>query len=73
METELGRVIIESEPMGAKVYINGVYYGRTSLDLQLPVGEYTAKLEKDGYKTRTLSIRADTDFPPPEYWEVLEK
>ena len=73
IKMELGRVIIESEPIGAKVYLNEVYYGLTPLDLRLPVGEYTSKLEKEGYKTRTLSIRAGTDFPPPEYWEILEK
>ena len=67
-----GRVLIESRPIGARVYINGVYIGCTPLDLQYPVGIYTAKLEIEGYKTRVLSVKAHTDFPPSEYWEVLE-
>ena len=68
-----GRVLIETSPIGAKVYLNEVYYGRTPLDLRLPVGSYTAKLERAGYKTIILPIKVHTDFPPPEYWEILEK
>ena len=67
-----GRVLIESRPIGARVYINGVYIGCTPLDLQYSVGTYTAKLEMEGYKTRVLPIKVHTDFPPSEYWEVLE-
>jgi hypothetical protein len=72
-EVEIGRVIIESEPIGAKVYLNKVYYGCTPLDLRLPVGTYMAKLDREGYKTKVLSINVEVGFPPPEYWEVLEK
>ena len=68
-----GRVLIETSPVGAKVYLNEVYYGLTPLDLHLPVGSYTAKLERAGYKTIILPIKVHTDFPPPEYWEILEK
>ena len=73
METELGRVIIESEPIGAKVCLNEVYYGLTPLDLRLPVGVYTCKIDKEGYKTKFLSINVEVGFPPPNYWEILEE
>ena len=69
----IGRVIIETKPIGAKVYLNETYYGLTPLDLHLPVGVYTCKIEKVGYKTKILSVKVDVVFPPPEYWEILEK
>lgn len=72
-EKEIGRVIIESYPIGAKVYLNEGYYGVTPLDLHLPVGTYTGKLELEGYKPRVLPIDVEVGFPPPEYFEVLEE
>lgn len=72
-EKIIGRVIIETEPIGAMIYLNEVYYGLTPLDLHLPVGTYTGKLELKGYKTRVIPIDVEVGFPPPEYWEVLEK
>lgn len=72
-EKIIGRVIIETYPIGAMVYLNEVYYGVTPLDLHLLVGTYTAKLELASYKTRVLSIDVEVGFPPPEYFEVLEK
>lgn len=73
MGEEIGRVIIESRPIGAMVYINGVYKGDTPLDLHHPVGTYTAKLELNGYKTIVIHIKVHTAFPPSEYWETFEE
>lgn len=72
-EKVIGRVIIASEPISADVYLNGIYYGVTALDLHLPVGTYTCKIEKVGYKTRVLPIDVEVGFPPPEYLVDLEE
>ena len=40
---------VHSNVEGDKVYINGVLKGSTRLQLDLPYGEHTIRIEKDGY------------------------
>jgi hypothetical protein len=47
---------ITSNPLGAKVYINGTYKGVTPIKIELKKGSYTVKLSKDGYKEYTTSV-----------------
>jgi len=42
---------VRSNVNGDTVYIDGKNYGTTRLDVKLPPGEYTLKIEKEGYET----------------------
>lgn len=50
VRTKTGWIILESEPSGAAVYINGEFVGNTPLDsYKQPYGRYTYRLEKPNY------------------------
>jgi hypothetical protein len=46
-----GRLEVVSNPRGAMVYVDGVYYGPTPLSLDLSPGIHLLKVKKDGYET----------------------
>ncbi len=50
--TEMGVLkIADSKPQGLEVYLDGEYKGLTPLEIgDVPVGEHTVKVSKDGYK-----------------------
>ncbi|GBF36882.1 DUF5711 family protein [Methanofervidicoccus abyssi] len=49
-----GSLYVDSNPTGAKIYINGSYKGTTPKTITgLSPGEYTITLKKDGYKDYT--------------------
>ena len=46
----MGNFEIQSEPSGAKVFVNGELRGETILRLEsMAEGQYQLRLEKDGY------------------------
>lgn len=45
-----GAFAVSSSPEGAKLYINGVYYGLTPANIGLDEGVYELTLKKEGYK-----------------------
>jgi len=48
---------LSSDPAGAKVYVNGNYYGTTPIRILLKSNEtYTVEFRKEGYKTVTRNI-----------------
>ena len=50
-EEKGGEVWIESEPVGADIFIDLSYYGKTPMSLKdLEVGDYKVRLEKEGYE-----------------------
>lgn len=51
----LGKLIINSNPTSANVYINGNYKGITPLTLSLPSGNYKIELKKEGYDDYVLT------------------
>jgi len=57
---QVGQVKIGSSPEGAKLYIDGEYYGETEYyspePIGLKAGTYTIKLTKEGYKDHTETI-----------------
>ena len=56
-ETEGKGLIIRSNPIGAKVYIDGIERGRTPLYLNdLRPGRYVCRLEKEGYNDRWFRV-----------------
>lgn len=57
VRTKTGWIILDSEPQGASVYINGEYVGDTPLDsYKQPYGTYEYKLEKPNYHSASGSI-----------------
>ena len=61
---------IHSNVRGDRVYIDGKYKGSTRLDLNIPKGRYTIRIEKEGYETyeekiylkNALTLRASLEI-----------
>jgi hypothetical protein len=57
--SDLGGLVVESAPDGASVYLDDVFRGTTHFGglqiAELPPGEYTVRLELDGYKPYTVT------------------
>src|SRR5579863_5593930 len=45
-----GLLFVSSQPGGANIYLNGVYYGTSSSRLVLPSADYNLKLSRSGYR-----------------------
>jgi len=52
-----GRLDVRSEPEGARVYLDGVYRGRTPLTLELEPGTYDLRLTLPGYAEYRERVR----------------
>ena len=56
-----GAVRVKSFPLGARVFIDGEFVGKTPMTYQLPVGEHTIDIDKvnwsDTYYGKTISIK----------------
>ena len=57
---KLGTLELYSQPMGAKVFLNGRYYGDTPLTLQIDEGRYELALIKEGYRVYVTNIEIDS-------------
>jgi len=59
-----GTLSVNSNPTGAKVYINNIYSGITPLTLTLNTGTYTVKITKNGYLdySETVNIRKNERY-----------
>ena len=49
--SDKGRIEVVSKPSGAKVYLDGIYYGLTPLALDIPPGIHLLKVKKEGFET----------------------
>jgi len=78
--TYYGRIIVTSQPQGAKVYLDNVYKGLTPLNLdRVTAGQHHIKLERAGYQdwsdyvsvspSRTTTVSADL-VPLPVYGSI---
>ncbi|WP_054742084.1 PEGA domain-containing protein [Cellulosilyticum ruminicola] len=56
---ETRTIDISTDPVGAKVYINGVNKGTTPYKATLTLGSYSILLEKEGYEVYSTSIILD--------------
>jgi PEGA domain len=56
-------VVIRSSPSGAQAVVDGKPVGKTPLDLQLPGGQHTLALTRDGYEQhdRTFTVVSGVD------------
>ncbi len=62
-DQKVGRVKINSNPSGARVYKNGSFFTITPGEGHLPVGEYNLLVEKEGYQSESQTISlADGDM-----------
>jgi hypothetical protein len=53
-----GRLIVESRPAGAQVFLDGRLVGITPLSLdEVPVGDHAVHLDRDGYQRWSSAIR----------------
>ena len=50
---------LNTSPTSARVYVNGAYYGRTPLSLDLPPGTYDLIIEKPGYDRWERHVRLE--------------
>ncbi len=59
--TSIGILSVSSSPNAAKIFINGDFKGVTNQNLQLPYGEYSIEVKKDGYTTwkKKLKIKGE--------------
>jgi hypothetical protein len=63
------KLSVNSEPESAQVYINGTYYGRTPLRIELrPNQPYTVEFRKVGFKTEVRQIKNEIGIG----WVVLD-
>jgi serine/threonine-protein kinase len=59
-----GILLIESEPVGASVLINGNEWGLTPLEVsQVGLGSYSVRLEKKGFQPEELTAELSPDSP----------
>ncbi len=56
-----GNIQISSDPMGASVYVDGVYMGDTPLKKSIAAGEHTLKLSLDKYLDITQKFKVNVD------------
>ena len=47
--SQYGQLVVDSAPSGARVLINGEFYGHTPIKVRLYPEEYRLRLEKEGY------------------------
>lgn len=56
-----GILAISSSPRASEVYINGQFKGATDLNINLPPGEYTVEVKKEGYISfkKTVKLKGE--------------
>lgn len=64
-------ISISTDPVGAKVYIDGVQKGITPYKTTLPLGSYTILLEKEDYEIYSTSIILDNSSDQNSFLYVL--
>ncbi len=63
-------IAIDSDPVGAKIYIDGKYMGDTVKELSLvPSKDYNLRLVKDGYKTIDYTMKTSFTMRKRRYAE----
>lgn len=74
-EIKTGTLSINSNPTGAKVYINKTYKGVTPITVKLNVGTCNLSLIKDGYLnySKTIEIKANQKYSLNQTLKKIEK
>jgi hypothetical protein len=61
---KLGKVIVDSLPEGAKIYIDSAYAGETPVNVSVEMGNHTLMITKDGYNSMSVPINVDKSVEP---------
>lgn len=72
-EIKTVQIIIETEPVGAQVYVNGVHKGTTPTLTGLKPGEYNISIEKEGYLPLSTIIVVDGSSSQRAFLYTLQK
>jgi cytoskeletal protein RodZ len=63
-EVSEGELVVESDPGGARVTVNGIGWGLTPVAIKhLPLGEKRVRLTKDGYESAERRIQVTAERP----------
>ena len=57
-QARYGTLTIESEPPGARIYVQDRYYDLTPAVIELRGGEYRIRIEKEGYEPQVKTVTA---------------
>ena len=49
-------LIVRTEPVHAKIYLDGVYYGMSPLHVEMPAGIYKVEAKQKGYRTSSEKV-----------------
>ena len=58
-----GELVVETQPSGATIFVNGEDRGTTNQTLSLPVQEYEIALQKEGFAGYSKKVTIQADFP----------
>ena len=58
-----GRLVVRTQPAGARVTINGTRRGETPLEIAMPFGTYTIEVERSGYETASRRVALSPKTP----------
>jgi hypothetical protein len=59
-----GRLVVTSEPSGARVTVNGIGWGSTPVTIRhLPSGDKEVRVSKDGYVSVQRIVQLTSDHP----------
>ena len=70
---QVGRLILETTPSGAKAYIGNDLIGVTPLTQDKPVGKYVITLKKPGFRDKIIETNVAPDEPLDIYIELAEQ
>jgi hypothetical protein len=63
--SETGQLVLKSEPDAASVFVNDKFVAATNSTLNLPPGEYTVRIVKDGYAPWIKKLKIEKEVVTP--------
>ena len=70
---QVGRMVVETVPPGAKAYIGNDLIGTTPFTHDKPVGKYVITLKKDGFRDMIVEATIAADDTASESFVLIEK
>jgi hypothetical protein len=55
----IARLIISTEPSGATIFVNGVSFGQSPVNVPVDMGVHTVRTELEGYVSITIPVNVD--------------
>jgi len=66
----LGKIIADSVPEGAQVYVDSAYVGDTPIQVSIEMGPHTLLVSKDGYVSISFPITIERDSEPYNTYNI---